>query len=250
MRQIIEPVLAQASEASLACALLDSYSNIEENFSLGKWKISELDAGHFVEASRRFIEHKLLGHSCDLSSKLKIFNGVILTKYENAKGDESYRLLIPRALYSIYGIRNKRGVGHLAGISANEMDASYILHTCKWVLAELVRLNSAHSADETQVIINKITERTIEMVYSDGGITRVLNPKLSARSQILILLLKCSPQLSENLCKVIEYKNKARFKDILNKLHSERKIEFKSDGSVTLLPPGMIEAESLLLDSG
>ena len=57
---------------------------------------------------------------------------------------------------SIYNIRNKRGVGHISGISPNKMDATYILYSCKWVLAELVRQNTGVSTSAAQSIVDDI----------------------------------------------------------------------------------------------
>ena len=94
-------------------ALLNAYREIEENYVLKKWKASELDAGHFVEAARRIIEYELTSSYTLISQKLPNFNDKILLSYENASGDESFRILIPRALKAIYNIRNKRGVGHI-----------------------------------------------------------------------------------------------------------------------------------------
>lgn len=120
-------------------SLMSSYEEVTKNFQLSNWKISELDAGHFVETVRRVIEYSLFGEYTPLATRLGPFSPAVLTKYENAQGDDSLRTLIPRTLYSIYCIRNKRGVGHVGAVSPNEMDATYILYAVKWVLAELVR---------------------------------------------------------------------------------------------------------------
>jgi hypothetical protein len=44
-------------------------------------------------------------------------------------------------LVALYQIRNNRGVGDVGGdVDANQMDASYVLHSVHWVMAELVRI--------------------------------------------------------------------------------------------------------------
>ena len=155
---------------------------------LGKWKPSELDAGHFVEAVRRVIELRLTGSFTPIGKGLSAFNDKTLKAYESASGDQSYRVLLPRVLKSIYNIRNKRGVGHLSGFSPNEMDATLILYSAKWVLAELVRLESGLSIDETQSLVEEIVERRMELVWRDGEIVRVMDPSMKATDQAMVLL--------------------------------------------------------------
>src|SRR5512132_118916 len=129
-----EAILTAKYPVDLVKSLIDSYKEIESNYVVKKWKASELDSGHFVEAARRLVELELTGSVTKLSDQLSKFGDNVLKQYEQATGDESYRLLIPRALKAIYNIRNKRGVGHVSGVSPNEMDATYILYTVKWVL--------------------------------------------------------------------------------------------------------------------
>src|SRR5688572_15929335 len=131
----VEVILKGKFPADVVDAVLAAYKEIESNFALRKWKASELDAGHFVEAARRIVDHALTGSHIPIGKKLADFSDAELKRYEQQVGDESYRMLIPRILKSVYNIRNKRGIGHLGSISANEMDATYIMYSAKWVLA-------------------------------------------------------------------------------------------------------------------
>ncbi len=150
----IDRILEQAFGQDIAMHILQAYREILDNFLLKKWKTSELDAGHFVEAVRRAIEKELFGTSTPFTKKLPDFNDVALKGYENAQGDESFRMLIPRNLKSVYNIRNKRGVGHAGVVSPNEMDATYILFSVKWVLCAIIWLKSGLSISETQRLVN------------------------------------------------------------------------------------------------
>jgi hypothetical protein len=239
----IESILKAKFPDDVVDALLNAYREIEENYVLRRWKASELDAGHFVEAARRLIEYELTSSYTPISQKLPNFNDTVLKSYENGSGDESFRILIPRALKSVYNIRNKRGVGHIAGVSPNEMDSTYILCTVKWVLAELVRLASGLNVQETQKLVNSITERKMELLWKDNDITRILDKSLKAREQILVLLYDQSPRRDEELQSIIEYSNKSKFRGILKKLHGQRLIEYMADGKCILSPKGVIEAE-------
>lgn len=230
----------------LVDALLTAYTEIESNYALRKWKASELDAGHFVEAARRILDFVLYaGKYTPIGTDLPKFNDKELTRYENGTGDEAYRILIPRVLRSVYGVRNKRGVGHVGKVSPNEMDATLILYNVKWVLAELIRQASGLSPAETQKLVDTIIERRLSVLWKHGDLTRVLS-KVGAREQVLILLYDEDKQSEEKLRKAIEYKNETNFRKILARLHSKRRIEFRTDGICMILPPGVFEAEEIL----
>jgi hypothetical protein len=241
----VESVLKSRYPAPVVDRLLEACREIEENYVLRKWKASQLDAGHFVEAVRRILEQELTGSHTPVSKQLSNFSDTVIKAYENAPGDESFRMLIPRALKSIYNIRNKRGVGHIAGVSPNEMDSTYILHSVKWVLGELVRLASGLSISETQSLLDAIVERRMELLWKHDGATRVLDSSLDARDQVLVLLYDSSPLQDEELRAIIEYKNTTNFKKILSRLHAKRLIEYRADGKCLILPPGVEEAEEI-----
>jgi hypothetical protein len=245
-----DDILNAKYPADLAAALIDSYREIESTYVLRKWKVSELDSGHFVETARRVLELELTGSYTKMADQLSKFTDGVLKQYENSVGDDSYRLLIPRALKSIYNIRNKRGVGHVGGVSPNEMDATYILYTAKWVLAEIVRLASGASTEDTQNAVDEIVERTVSMIWKHGDVTRILDTNLSARSQVLILLCDASPQAETKLRRSTEYKNSTDFRKILRKLHAERLIEYAAGGDCVLSPTGILAAEQLLIAAG
>ena len=241
-----ESLLKSKYPGELVDALLQAYKEIESNFVLRKWKASELDAGHFVEAARRIIESELTGKFTPISQKLNNFSEAVLKSYEQASGDESLRILIPRVLKAIYNIRNKRGVGHIGSVSPNEMDSTLILYSTKWVLAEFIRLASGIASDKAQAIVDKVIERRIELIWKHGDITRILAEKLKAEEKIIVLLFDESPQMDEKLLAIIEYSNVTTFNKILKRLHSDRLIEFSQNGNCQITPKGMIAAESII----
>ncbi len=238
-------ILSAGFDAAIAKAILDSYAEIERNYVLRKWKPSELDAGHFVEAVRRGVDLKLTGSYQPFGSSLSNFNDQELKRLEQLHGDESYRLLIPRSLKSIYGIRNKRGVAHISTVNPNEMDATYILYSVKWVLAELLRLNSGLPPDRTQALVDTIVERHNSLIWKQGGITWVLDPAMKARDQILLLLYDQSPRKAAEMREIIGYSNPSTFQRILNGLHKERLVYAHADGTCILSPNGAAAAEKL-----
>lgn len=244
---VLYNILEKASDPKLATEITDSFKQLERNYSLKSWKTSELDAGHFVEAVRRFIELKLLGNYTPISKNLNSFNDRELNRYLNAQGDDSYRIHIPRALWLIYGIRNKRGVGHLSQIKANQVDASLILQTSKWVLAELIRLNSTISITKTEKVVDEIIERNIEGIWKAGEVSRLMIDGLSLKKEILVILYNFEKLSDDDLYKILENGNLSYLKQTLKKLHKDRFIEYKGNGECILSPKGGIEAEKVIL---
>ncbi|TCT10827.1 hypothetical protein [Paralcaligenes ureilyticus] len=243
----IDTALKAKYPTDVCDALLEAYKEIERSFSLQKWKVTELDAGHFVEASRRLIEQELFGTHVPIGKSLPNFNDAELRRYENATGDESLRMLIPRILKSIYNVRNKRGIGHLGTISANEMDSTLILYNVKWVLAEFVRLTTGANPNATQHMIDAIVERRVGVLWKHEGITRILEERMQAKDQILVLLFDSSPLAEADLQRVIEYKHTANFRKILRRLHISRYIDWTSGGQAFITPKGAAAAEAVIL---
>jgi hypothetical protein len=243
----IEVALKSRYPIEICDVLLESFREIEESYSLQKWKVTELDAGHFVEAARRLIEQELFGGYTPLGESLPKFNDGELKRYENATGHDSLRILIPRVLKAVYNIRNKRGVGHLGTISANEMDSTLIFYCVKWVFAELVRMAAGTDPGVTQKMVDSIVERRIPLLWKHQGITRILANQMDARAQILVLLLDSSPQTEMDLQTSIDYKNKSNFRKILKRLHQSRLIDWTHGGQAFITPKGRAAAETLVL---
>ena len=250
MNPEVRKILVAGYGQELADSILASYKEIEDNFRLGKWKPSELDGGHFVEAVRRVIEKELFGNYTPFDKKIENFTNEVLKKYELAKGDESFRLLTPRLLFSIYGIRNKRGIGHLGAINANEMDASLILAAIKWVLSELVRIKSSLSPEDTHKLIHQVVEREISPVYKVGALTRIQSQKLNKQEEVLVLLLDKDAQKETDLRVSTNFKNSiSRFRaDVLKPMDKKRFIVYH-ESVCYITDLGKIEAERAILKS-
>lgn len=226
-------------------SLLATFTEIRENYFLGKLEPAELNGGKFVEACVRLLQYQLSGTATPIGTPIRNMADT-LRRFEDiprAGNHDSYRLHIPRGLLSIYNIRNQRGVGHLPGeISPNMADANLIVSTANWIMAELYRLNFQVPIEEAQIIIDSIVERRLSLVHDLGAVRRVLDPKMEARDQTLLLLYVSHPDpLSDNkLLFDLEYKNASRYRRIvLPGLHQERLLNYFPDGKCVILPPGL-----------
>lgn len=243
----IKDIIEKASDEKLAEHILNSFKEVEKNFHLKSWKTSSLDAGHFVEAVRRFIEFKLFGQYTPINKPLPNFNEKCLNSYLNKQGEDSYRIHIPRLLFTIYGIRNKRGIGHISNIKPNKIDSTLILSSCKWVLAEIIRINSQLPIDETEKLIDEIVERNIEGIWEVGETVRILKDGLSLKEKILYLLYNKQSLNDTEIKNITEYSNMTYLKKTLKEFHKKRLIEYKDDGECILSPKGAVEAEKIIL---
>ena len=128
------------------------------------------------------------------------------------------------------------------------MDSSAVLAIASWVMAELVRVLHSVSVMEAQAVVNSLSERRVPLIWESGRIKRVLNPSLSSRDQILVLLASC-PGKAEiiQLTQWTEVKNLAHFKKTLRMLHKARFVELSENATrAELLPPGSIAASKMV----
>ena len=243
----IKNTLTTVYPTELVESMLTSYENALTEYKKGHWQYFGNEIGQFVEVARRMIEYQLDNRYTPLADKLANFNERILTAWENydSKFSEVYRIVIPRCLYSMYCLRNKRGMIHKSHIDPNRMDASVLLSNTKWVLAEIFRQVSTMSFEKTEEIVNSIIRKESSIVWDTGDGLRILDTKMSCKNKVLCLLYMKDGQLDTDLQKSTEYKNTTEFKRVLRSLHKEKLIEY-SDSKCILSPTGLIEAETLL----
>lgn len=247
MIDLIKTQLGKCLDRVLVERLLESYLELKMNFCLGKHRPSELEGGRFAEVTMRILQLVTTGSFTSLSRSLPRFDGLVQTleSLPAAKFHDSIRLHIPRILYAIYQIRNRRDVGHVGGdVSPNIPDSTLIMNACTWVLTELIRLYHTSSMEEAQSLVDKLLQRRIPIVYEIDGFLKVMNPRLSLRDKILTILYVRSPDKTtdDQLSLWLEYKNKTYLRGILESLRKEALIHRIGDSSI-LIPRGQILVE-------
>lgn len=190
MRALIQAQLSASLDPRLVIELLDAHAEAKRNYYLGGLRLSEVEGGRFCEATFRLLEQITTSAFTPLGTQLnteRLIN--TLSQLPNSAFSDSVRLHIPRALRLVYDIRNKRDAAHLAdGIDPNLQDATLVINTIDWILAELIRLYHNVSPDEASKIVNDIVEREAPIVQDFNGFLKVLNPKLQAGDFCLVLL--------------------------------------------------------------
>lgn len=230
--------------------LLDAFNQIVRNYRERRWEPAELNGGKLCEAVYTVVRGRIDGTYAARSGKPRDFLQACRDLERESWPERSVKIQIPRMLTALYEIRNQRGVGHAGGdVDPNYMDATAVLYMSKWLLAEIIRLLHSLSTDEASQLVETLIEREVSLVWSSGSTKRVLNPELTWKQKMLVLLVSESGDVKEpDLVRWIEHTNPATFRrDVLRPAHRAKLIEYDhKTGLIKLLPPGVEEAEKLL----
>lgn len=235
--------------------LLSAYKEIINNYRERRWEPSELNGGKLCEAAYTICKGWLEGGQYPPhAQKPSRFPNACLKLadiYQNVPNSRSARILIPRVLLGLYDIRNNRGVGHSGSIiNPNHMDATLVLYSAKWIVAELVRLLHTLTPEDATALVESLVEREVDWIWSDGNKKRILKKGLTWKQKTLLLLLSetTKPVPERDLFQWLEHPNLASFRrDVLKPMHRDRLIEYdKNNKDVILLPPGVKVAEKLI----
>jgi len=182
--------LSAGVPADLASETLEAFVSAKRRFHLGDFRPNAVEGGRFSEAVLRILEWQTTGSYTPLADPKFKADAVITKLGQLPAGSfpESVRLHLPRAVRVVYDIRNKRNTAHLSdGIDPSLQDASIVIATLDWILAELVRLYHSVSASEAQRIIEALVRREVPMIQEFDGKPRVLKT-LSHADHVLVLL--------------------------------------------------------------
>ncbi|HML40876.1 MAG TPA: hypothetical protein PKD23_09350 [Bellilinea sp.] len=238
--------------------VISNYLELKKRFQQASYDnsydASGLSAGKFCENILRLLQFQLTGTYIPFGQKIPNFLDEVdkLQKLPSSKGNESSRIIIPRALLFLYTLRNKRGIGHVGGdVEANQIDASTIVKNADWVICELIRIYHQLSLEEAQDIVDSISAKNLPDIWEVNGKKRILREGLAYKDKVLLLAYS-EPQTSvmvEDLFTWTEYSNYQVFiKKVITSLHEQRLIEYDQETRmVHLSPKGIQLVESTLL---
>lgn len=188
--EIVERGLAASLSSTTVHELIEGYVEAKKNFYLGGLRLSAVEGGRFCEAAYRLLQERTTGTFTPLGRQLNVEQVQAgLSNLPVGSHPDSIRLHIPRALRVVYDIRNNRDAAHLSdGIDPNKQDATLVVSTLDWVLAEFVRIFHTVSANEAHGIVESLVTRRAPAVQDFAGFLKVLNPKLRAGEYVLLLL--------------------------------------------------------------
>lgn len=232
--------------------LLKAYRDLKSRHLEGKFDAAGLSAGKFCEAVLRVLQNHLSQTVVPFGTKNLKFDQEC-RKLANVPtttlvGDESLRLVIPKALDFAYTLRNKRGIGHVGGdVDANAVDSGSIVTCCDWVVCELIRILHQLSLEEAQDLVDSVSTRKLPEIWEVGGKKRVLRNDLDFKDKVLLLLYDSHNRsvMEEDLFDWTKYSGLGMFrKAVLAPLDKDCLIEYDRDTkSVTISPLGIKRVE-------
>lgn len=192
MRSVIQNQLTTMFNQQLVDELLDAHEEAKRNYYLGGNRLAAVEGGRFCEAAFRILESATTSPSLFTPIGQQLDTQRLIRQLENlpsASYSDSLRLHIPRALRMVYDIRNKRDAAHLAdGIDPNIQDATIVVSSIDWVLAELIRLYHNVPPNQAQKIVETIVTRKAPVIQDFEGFPKVLKIDIQAGQFCLLLL--------------------------------------------------------------
>lgn len=204
-----------------------------------------MSAGKYCESIVRLLQHELKSSFTPFGQQLTNVPGECesFAKVPKTVGNESLRIVIPRAVSLLYTLRNKRGIGHVGGdVDANAIDGITIARVADWIMCELIRVFHNLSLEEADALVGSLATRNLPDVWDVAGRKRVLRTDLNFKQKTLLLLYSSTEGavLAEDLFAWTKYSNFAMFKRaVLSELDRENLIDYdRETESVTLSPLG------------
>lgn len=249
-----DPAVALGSiPAALRDDLMAEYRSLVRNYRESRLGPTEVDGGRLAEVAYTILHGHVTGTFAKRAAKPDDFVGACNQIAKLApKGDfpASVRLLIPRMLIALYGIRSDCDASHVGvEVDSNHMDASTTLALARWVVAELVRLFHDCEPADASAVVEALTEREMPLVWEVADRRRVLGPKMTRKDQVLALLYATAGPVHERtLATWMEEPARGYFwRDVLRPMHIARLVEFDQEtGLVHLSPLGVRRIEARL----
>jgi hypothetical protein len=223
--------LSAELDRTLVSAMIEEYGKVKRSHFLGDHEKVMISAGKFCETVFQLLEYITSGsivQNPSINGILKRLEGLPKDKFQ-----DSIRIIIPWATKTAYSIRSKRGSAHRhSEISPNNMDSSFVVSTCDWIVSELVRLY--YTADESEIIriIEALNEREIPIVERIDNDLVVLRTDLPIHDEILVVLHRSYPSRVDygNLRKWVKRCTLGAFSNALRKCIDGKLIHETEEG--------------------
>ncbi|MFH1591968.1 MAG: hypothetical protein ABIB47_01225 [Candidatus Woesearchaeota archaeon] len=188
--ELIIKNLSSKVDESLIKDLVNRYNYIKKFHQNGKYNEAINEFGKFCETVFQILNFVLKNEKL---GEIKNMQNMI-TIFENSRGEESLRLIIPRIVYATYTLRSKRGAAHKKeGIDPNYIDSSYVASTCDWIIAEILRLFHTEDLENVRILIQELMEKNIPLIENFGEDKIILNNRFKTKDKILIYLFDSYP---------------------------------------------------------
>lgn len=223
--------------------IIKSYLELKARQAEAKHDAAGVSAGKLCETVVRLLQHELKKTVTPFGQQISNFAGECesFSQVPKAIGNESLRIVIPRALNYLYTLRNKRGIGHAGGdVDANAIDGATITRVADWIVCELIRVFHTMSLEEADALVSSLSSRDIPDIWEVGGKKRVLRNDLDFKQKTLLLLYASveSAVLAEDLYSWSKYSNFAVYrKNVLGQLDTANFVEYDRESDTVIISP-------------
>ncbi len=181
--------LSKSIDARLAAQLLEQAKEIEEAFSLKKWKYSQLDGGRFCEVASRII---YAADSANTNLTKTVDDCIRYVENDQAQhhhNDRQALIHISKIIKAAYKLRSQRGAVHVTPkYTADELDARFILECCRWILADILRLFAGTSKNEIVQLIQELAVWPVPLVREYEGKILLQDTTFTTEEEVLAIL--------------------------------------------------------------
>jgi len=240
-------LLYPAFEKKHCDSTVKHFQAMVDEFRRGQWGDTAAKGGKFVEA----VMKAMWVRAGETVPKGKLYRvGMIIDQIKNkTTAPERIRLTIPRACQFAYEIASNRGARHDADeIDENEMDATVVMSTCAWILAEMVSfaqkgLDLAEAKATVEGLMRRefpFTEEIDGRVYSEIGD--------SAPEVALVVLFHIYPKRMP-IVELVSNLERHDYTEKNSKMATSRLSPFTDDdghGNLRLRNPGLRQAQRLI----
>jgi hypothetical protein len=208
------------------------YIDLESRFSRRDWSPGELNGARFAEAIFRYLEWKDAGLYTPIGTPInrqEITNRVS----RNVNIPDGLRFHALSCAGILLDIRNKRDVAHLGTvINVYEMDSRLVLGLAKWVLSEIVRVESRLDPSVIQAMIDKLSAKNVSLIDEIDGDKIFIGTHLDFDSRVLITLYNSYPEAIDIkiLRQIVRYSHSTKFRDnVVSNLSKDGRLHLKGE---------------------
>lgn len=191
MNELLDSLLDQLSsvlDRSLAATAFASYAEMHGRYITGQWRPSEVDGGRFCEAVHRCLYQLDTGTSTYSKPLGEIRTYLLNDTAPHKLRNKDRRHFVP-ILALVHEFRSDRDVVHISDYyNANQMDSMLVLHACKWMLGELLRLAWNRDTKVIAELISHVIQLDSPIIHELDGRAMVMSTALSAPEEVLVLL--------------------------------------------------------------
>jgi hypothetical protein len=185
--------------------LMEEYKGLKKDFFVGDWEGVVSKGGRFSELVMTALKYLSDNIVIDLNN---IRFGDLFLEMENKQkqtlNDELLFLAIPRVARSIYTLRSKKKVAHFKLMNPGELDATFVISCCDWILSSLLLVYHSSKTSDVTEIVRSLIKKQIPLIeeFEDGGIL-ILSKESSFKEEFLLSLYHLNKRVDKKSLKKI-----------------------------------------------